>query len=80
MRPAKIATYLSRYHDVSSQRSTLKLNIMPLCMCSAMWRWAQLRSERSLRDTPFDALVLPAPRKIPPAEAPSGNAQPRHRF
>jgi hypothetical protein len=53
MRPAKIAMYLSRYHDVSSQRSTLKLNIMPLCMCSAIWQWAQLRSERSLRDAPL---------------------------
>jgi hypothetical protein len=21
-------------------RATLKLNIMPLCMCSAMWQWA----------------------------------------
>src|SRR5215211_1621597 len=27
-------------HRSAPSRATLKLNIMPLCMCSAMWQWA----------------------------------------
>src|SRR5262249_26273504 len=32
--------FFARGHRIASLRATVKLNIMPLCMCSAMWQCA----------------------------------------
>src|SRR6185312_10278933 len=32
--------FFARGHRAASLRATVKLNIMPLCMCSAMWQCA----------------------------------------